>query len=207
MNTWKCSMLSAGIVALSTGWAAAAPAVVLDFLNLRVGPGYEYGIIEVIPSGWIVNAGICAEGWCQVSVDGIVGYVDANYLGMAQPPAIASGPSPYYGSYGPYVRRYSYWTYPYRGYAGARYDPNDDGYDDDALPPGAFAGAYAQGRDAGMRIDRRTAAHVKSAAVAKNKATPRGGKVASSSLTSNSSTTGAAINAIRPNRADQNPPR
>jgi uncharacterized protein YraI len=45
MNTWKCSMLSASIVALSTGWAAAAPAVVLDYLNLRVGPGYEYGII------------------------------------------------------------------------------------------------------------------------------------------------------------------
>ena len=50
MNTWKCSMLSASIVALSTGWAAAAPAVVLDYLNLRVGPGYEYGIIEVIHS-------------------------------------------------------------------------------------------------------------------------------------------------------------
>jgi hypothetical protein len=210
MNTWKCSMLSAGIVALSTGWAAAAPAVVLDFLNLRVGPGYEYGIIEVIPSGLIVNAGVCVEGWCQVNVDGIVGYVDANYLGMAQPPAIASGPPPYYGSYGPYVRRYTYGTYPYRGYAGAPYDPNyayDDGYGDDVLPPGALAGAYGQARDAGMKIGRRTAAPVRSAAVTKNKPAPHSAKVVGSSLTANPSTTGAATTAIRPNRADLNPPR
>jgi hypothetical protein len=39
MSTFKSCTLSAGIVALSTGWAAAAPAVVLDYLNLRVGPG------------------------------------------------------------------------------------------------------------------------------------------------------------------------
>ena len=48
MNTFKCFTLSAGIVALSTGWAAAAPAVVLDYLNLRLGPGYDFDIIEVI---------------------------------------------------------------------------------------------------------------------------------------------------------------
>jgi len=205
MNTWKCSVLSAGIMALSTGWAAAAPAVVLDFLNLRVGLGYGYGIIEVIPSGWIVDAGACAEGWCQVNVDGIAGYVDANYLGIARPPAIASEPLPYYWSQGTYDRRYTYSTYPYSGYSGARYDPNyayHDGYDDDSLPPGTFAGAYAQERDARMRIDRRPTAPVRSTAVAKNKATPRDAKVASGSLT-----TGAATSAIRSIRADQNPPR
>jgi hypothetical protein len=38
MNTWKCSLLSTSIVVLSTGWAAAGPAVVLDYLNLRAGP-------------------------------------------------------------------------------------------------------------------------------------------------------------------------
>jgi uncharacterized protein YraI len=205
MNTWKCSMLSAGIVALSTGWAAAAPAVVLDFLNLRVGPGYEFGIIEVIPSGWIVDAGACVEGWCQVRVDGIAGYVDANYLGMAGPPAIATGPTPYYSSYGPYGGRYSYGAYPYRGYAGTRYDPNYayyDGYDDGWQYTGTFAGAYAQERNAGMRIDRRPTPPARNTAVAKNKATPPGAKVATSPVT-----TGAATTAIRPNRTDQNPPR
>jgi hypothetical protein len=204
MNTWKCSMLSAAIVTLSTGWAAAAPAVVLDYLNLRVGPGYDYGIIEMIPSGWIVDAGACGDGWCQVRVDGFAGYVDANYLGIAQPPAIAYGPPPYYWSRGPYDGRYTYSTYPYGGYSGARYDPNYayDGYDDDSLSPGTFAGAYAQKRDAGMRIDRRVTAPARSTAVAKNKATPHGAKVAS-----NASATGAAVSAPRLSRADQTPPR
>jgi hypothetical protein len=61
MNTFKCSLLSASFVALSTGWAAAAPAVVLDYLNLRYAPGYDQYIIEVIPPGWIVNTGACAH--------------------------------------------------------------------------------------------------------------------------------------------------
>jgi len=204
MNTLKCSMLSATIVALSTGWAAAAPAVVLDYLNLRVGPGYGYGIIEVIPTGWIVDAGACGDGWCQVNVDGIAGYVDANYLGIARPPAIAYGPPPYYWSRGAYDGRYTYSTYPYRGYFGAPYDPNYayDGYDDGSLPPGTLAGAYAQARDAGTRIDRRLTAPVRSTAVAKNKATPHGAKVASSA-----STTGVAASALRSGRADQILPR
>jgi SH3-like domain-containing protein len=75
MNTFKCSLLSASFVALSTGWAAAAPAVVLDYLNLRYAPGYDQYIIEVIPPGWIVNTGACAHGWCQVNVNGVLGFV------------------------------------------------------------------------------------------------------------------------------------
>jgi len=204
MNTWKCSMLSAAITALSTGWAAAAPAVVLDYLNLRVGPGYGYGVIEVIPSGWIVDAGACGDGWCQVNVDGIAGYVDANYLGIARPPAIAYAPLPYYWSRGPYDGRYAYSTYPYTGYPGPRYAPHYayfNGYDDDSLYPGTFAGAYAQERDAGMRINRRVTAPVRSTAVVKNKATPHA-KVASST-----STTGAATSAPRLSGTDLNPPR
>ena len=78
MNRWKCSMLSVTIVALSTGWAAAAPAVVLDYLNLRSGPDYYYSVIEIIPVGWMVDVRGCAPGWCQANVNGITGYVDAN---------------------------------------------------------------------------------------------------------------------------------
>jgi hypothetical protein len=47
--------MSVGFVVLSAGWAAAAPAVVLDYLNLRYAPGYDQYIIEVIPPGWVVN--------------------------------------------------------------------------------------------------------------------------------------------------------
>jgi uncharacterized protein YraI len=97
MNTWKCSLLSASIAALSTGWAAAGPAVVLDYLNLRLGPGYNYAVIAVIPAGWPVDAGGCAAGWCQVTVRGIAGYVDANYLGVAPTPVIAYTAPPYIG--------------------------------------------------------------------------------------------------------------
>src|ERR1700704_5348120 len=107
MKTWKCSMLSASVVALSTGWGAAAPAVVLDFLNLRVGPGYDYGVIEVIAAGAIIDAGGCADGWCQVNVNGIAGYVDANYLGVARAPVIAYGAPAYYWSYGLSNSRYT----------------------------------------------------------------------------------------------------
>jgi uncharacterized protein YraI len=107
MNTCKCSILSVSIIALSTGWAAAAPAVVLDYLNLRVGAGYDYAVIEVIPVGWIVDAGSCGDGWCQINVAGTAGYVDANYLGGARPPVIAYGVSAYYWPYGLYDRRYA----------------------------------------------------------------------------------------------------
>jgi uncharacterized protein YraI len=201
MNTWKCSMLSASFVALSTGWAAAAPAVVLDYLNLRVGPGYDYGIIEVIPAGWIIDAGACVDGWCQANVNGLAGYVDANYLGTARPPAIAYGAPRYYWPYGQYDGRYTYWTYPYR----ASYDPNYayyDGYYDGSPSAGAFAGAYAEERDAGTRGDRRPTGRIKPAAVAKNKVTapPHVAKLASSSMT-----TGAATRGL--NRTDQNPTR
>ena len=65
MNTLKCSLMSVGFVVLSAGWAAAAPAVVLDYLNLRYAPGYDQYIIEVIQPGWVVNTGACADGWCS----------------------------------------------------------------------------------------------------------------------------------------------
>jgi hypothetical protein len=204
MNAWKSAALSATIVALSSGWAAAAPAVVLEYLNLRVGPGYGFGIIAVIPGGWVVDAGACGDGWCQVNAGGMIGYVDATYLGIAQPPAIAYGPRPYYWSRGPYDGRYAYSTFPYAGYPGAGYDPNYaylHGYDDDPLSAGSFASAYAHERNTGIRVDRRVAAPVKSTAVAKSKATPH------ANVTSSASTTGAAASALRPSRADQDLPR
>jgi uncharacterized protein YraI len=167
MNMLKCSTLSAAIVSLATGSAAAAPALVLDYLNLRVGPGYEYGIIEVIPAGWVIDAGGCVDGWCQVNVNGIPGYVDANYLGLARPPAIAYGAPPYYRSYGPYYGPYADWAYPYRDYSTPRFDLRY-GYLDDLPYSDAFAYAPAEG--AGMRANGKPIDPVKRPVVAKNKA-------------------------------------
>jgi uncharacterized protein YraI len=156
MNTWKCSMLSATIVALSTGWAAAAPAVVLDYLNLRSGPGYYYNVIEIIPAGWMVEVGGCVPGWCQANINGITGYVDANYLSFAQAPVTVYATPRYYWTYGPYYGRYTYWAYPYRDYYSLQYEPNYSyfyGYH--GMPdPSPFANAYAEAPD-GMTVDRR----------------------------------------------------
>jgi hypothetical protein len=152
--------MSVSFLALSTGWAVAAPAVVLDYLNLRAGPGYDNYIIEVIPAGWIINAGGCADGWCQVNVNGILGYVDSDYLGVPTPV--------YYWStwaYPNYAYYYGYYPAPYVGaapYAGA------------APYVGPYGGAFAQGRDADLKVARKLTDHAKPKAVAKNKGAPRG---------------------------------
>jgi uncharacterized protein YraI len=190
MNRWKCSILSVGITALSTGGAAAAPAVVLDFVNLRVGPGYGYAIIEVVPAGFPVDAGICVEGWCQVAVSGTTGYVDANYLGAARAPVVAYGAPAYYGSYGFNDRRYAYWNYPY----GVQYAPNYayyGGYSDGdgGGYAGDFAGGYAKAGNADVAATRKLTDRAKRTTVAKSNRT-RTPHVAKE--TGGPSTTGAA---------------
>jgi uncharacterized protein YraI len=76
----------------------AAPAVVPDFLNLHSGPGFNFRVVEVIPPGGLVNARNCSVGWCQVNINGVIGYVDARYLDFSAPPPIAYAvPSYSYG--------------------------------------------------------------------------------------------------------------
>jgi uncharacterized protein YraI len=145
---WKSAALGASLVMLSAGWAVAAPAIALDYLNLRVGPGYNFTVIEVIPAGWMVEAGGCADGWCQVNDNGIAGYVDANYLGA---PPLATGS--YDG-----LRDEPVYTYYYRNY-GAPYF-------------GFVAGAYGEARDADTTLNRRRTDRVSPKAAARN--TPSG---------------------------------
>ena len=117
MNTGKCLLLSAGIVALSTGWAAAAPAGARDFLSLRSGPGFKFRVVEVIPPGSLVDARNCSVGWCQVNINGVIGYVDSGHLDFsASSPmtyAVASNHWPYWA----YTSAFeSYWRNPYGYY-------------------------------------------------------------------------------------------
>jgi hypothetical protein len=168
MNKYKCAMLSVAIVALSTGWAVAAPAVALDYLNLRSGPGYNYSVIEIIPAGWMVDAGGCVPGWCQAKVNGITGYVDANYLA----PVTAYGAAPYYWTYGLFDGNYAYWTSPYRDYYGLQHDQNYPylyGYYG-GPDLSRFAGAYAEA-PGGMTVDRRQTNRPRHTPVAKNAGT------------------------------------
>lgn len=112
--------LAAGLLALSGGIAAAAPATVSTDLNLRAGPGTQYGVVALLPVGSTVDTGGCGNGWCQVNFGGYSGYVSARYLDVggavyAEPaPVYVDQPyygSPYYGSNGIYGR----------GYYGGRY--------------------------------------------------------------------------------------
>jgi hypothetical protein len=115
MNTGKCFLLSTGIVALSTGWTFASPAVAVDFLNLRSGPGFNFRVVEVIPPG-LVNARNCSVRWCRVNISGVIGYVDSSYLDFSAPlPTAYAVPSSDW-PYRAYSSLYSYWSNPYGYY-------------------------------------------------------------------------------------------
>src|SRR5690242_10050339 len=65
---------------LSAGAAAAAPATVSTDLNMRSGPGTQYGVVGTIPAGETVDVGGCTGSWCAVNFNGRTGYASANYL-------------------------------------------------------------------------------------------------------------------------------
>jgi len=68
MHTMKRLLLGVGLVALSAGAAAAAPAVVDTGLNLRSGPGSQYPVVATMPAGATVDATQCGGGWCRGAV-------------------------------------------------------------------------------------------------------------------------------------------
>jgi uncharacterized protein YraI len=74
----KPLMYAAGILTLSAGMAAAAPARVATDLNVRAGQGTGYPVVSVMPAGAIVDVRGCGDGWCYVPEYG--GYASASYL-------------------------------------------------------------------------------------------------------------------------------
>ena len=115
----KTKLLGAAAALLfSAGAAAAAPAVSRQDLNVRSGPGTQYGVVGVIQAGATVDVGGCQGSWCQVEFDGGTGYANRSYLQMASAPStgvVVQAPAydPYdydydYGySYGPGVSFYA----------------------------------------------------------------------------------------------------
>lgn len=124
------------VVALSAQAASAAPALAINNVNMRQGPGTNYPIILTIPGGSNVNVGGCNGTWCAVAFGGQSGYAVATSFDMgggppspgpdvpipvapgAPPPGYGEPPvyvgPPYYGP-GPYYG-------PYRGYYRGGYD-------------------------------------------------------------------------------------
>jgi len=118
-------MTGAGVLALSTGFAAAAPAVVQNDLNLRSGPGIEYPVVAAMPSGATVDVMGCEAGWCRVGFNGTVGWASRAYMGLGGGVAVAPAYRGYGEGYvvGGIAPRYGYAadTYAYGGY-GPRYN-------------------------------------------------------------------------------------
>lgn len=81
----------------ATAAMAASDARTTADLNIRVGPGVEYGYIDTIPEGTIVPVYGCISDydWCEVGFDGLRGWVSASYL-------MAPGHG-YYYSYAPQI--------------------------------------------------------------------------------------------------------
>ena len=124
MSFGKIVASSALLLALSAA-AAAAPALAVNNVNLRQGPGTTYTVILTIPGGSNVEVSGCTAGWCQVAFQGQYGYVIATSLdqgngppssaatapppppGYGPPPVfVGPPPPPYYYGYGPYYGRY-----------------------------------------------------------------------------------------------------
>lgn len=113
-------MTGAGVLALSTGFAAAAPAVVENDVNLRAGPGIEFPVVAAMPAGATVDVMTCEAGWCQVAFNRTIGWASRAYMGLGG--GVAAGPA-YRGyaegyGFGGYAPRYGYGeTYGYGGYS------------------------------------------------------------------------------------------
>jgi uncharacterized protein YraI len=68
--------------ALSSAASAATVASAMTPLNIRSGPGPQYGVIGAIPVRGQATIVGCIQGslWCQVSVNGTQGWVYSQYL-------------------------------------------------------------------------------------------------------------------------------
>ena len=84
------------LLALSAVGAAAAPALAVNNVNLRQGPGTTYTVIMTIPGGSNVDVSGCSGQWCQVTFQGQNGYAIATSFdqGGGAPPPGAAGPPP-----------------------------------------------------------------------------------------------------------------
>jgi uncharacterized protein YraI len=67
--------------------AAAEAAYTASSVNLRTGPGTNYGIIVTLPAGTYVAVGSCQYGWCSVSTNGYNGWIASSYIGGGGPPS------------------------------------------------------------------------------------------------------------------------
>lgn len=137
----RTALTALGALLLSAGMVLAQPAEVTTDLNMRTGPGTNFGVVTVVPEGDEVDIINCQGSWCRVRYGGRTGWVSAAYLGdttvaaaprrrviveeepiYAAPPVVFGAPLGFGAFYG-YDR-------PRRYYQGRYYGPRyDRGYD------------------------------------------------------------------------------
>ncbi|MEO5807294.1 SH3 domain-containing protein [Devosia sp.] len=82
------SILATVALLASAAMAMAAPGQITSNVNVRNGPGTQYGVVGVLPAGQMVDVSQCDSGWCYVSSNGGAGWVSATFLakpGQAAP--------------------------------------------------------------------------------------------------------------------------
>src|ERR1700730_17234156 len=96
MTFGKTVTSAGGLLMLSAGSAAAAPAHADNNVHIRQGSGTTYTIIMTIPGGSNVDVSGCSGQWCQVTFQGQNGYAIATSFdqGDGAPPPVAAGPPP-----------------------------------------------------------------------------------------------------------------
>ncbi len=84
----------AGMGLLASALSAfAVEAAATSDLNVRTGPGTNFGIVDTLYAGEVVEATECqANGWCYVEHDGPDGWVSSSYLTMAPATPESSNP-------------------------------------------------------------------------------------------------------------------
>jgi uncharacterized protein YraI len=73
-------VFAASLLAIWPGVAAAVPAQVQTDLNVRFGPGTDYGVVDVLPGGVTIDVLACYSGWCEISWEGFDGFASGAYL-------------------------------------------------------------------------------------------------------------------------------
>ncbi|WP_157014475.1 DUF1236 domain-containing protein [Mesorhizobium xinjiangense] len=74
--------VAVGILGLTGAVAAQSSVIATTDLNMRIGPGPQYGIVTVLPLDQPAYLNGCLEtsGWCSISYGGREGWVYSDYL-------------------------------------------------------------------------------------------------------------------------------
>jgi uncharacterized protein YraI len=113
--------------------AGAEAAYTTASVNLRAGPGTDYGVVTTLPVSAYVDVRYCQSSWCSVTANGYSGWIAAQYVGGARPyypqtyayqTYAPPPPPPVYVAPGPYVYPAPYaYPRPYPYFYGHPYRP------------------------------------------------------------------------------------